>query len=801
MLNGYNYTEGSVVGMYLNKLTALIALALSTSATAQVYELNFTDTNAKSVVKAPTATWFNPTDSVIVTAISGLDRKIKLELIKGTTVEQSQTSSLITLANRIVASDGSEFYGTKFTLTRPADGNYTLRSTVLDIKGVVVTTNSYTFNVDTVGPSTPNAFKFTMGAGTGGSIDVFGTDQAGNALTLDGLTDASSGIDGDKVTYFTIDAGGVRREKATAISSSYPATWNQKCKWAAASDVAPVQGFYTWGLVLADRAGNLSTFQRQSSMDNVIPPWSIEVWNSQTSQWVAFASAVSYENPVRFRMKVDKTKHVSFNGTSFGIATNPTSTDANFAYYEYTVLIPQGSAKYWRLTTKAGHFTDYNATSLSKVPLGGSAVPGPQEISFQYGLVGQPLTTGNTLRFAAPFTIDRLSVNVAARTYPQRAVVGSSNCTIPAGSTNCVLNPNIGQTAGRAYSLYTRKLENADTPSMYYQGTNFYVIHDFNAPTIDSFSFVPETRKLIMQVTDNDRTDNDRLSVWDTRTFKATALSSKGQSYTLTQTLYREETFKNKYVEFSTASLPDGLYTFTGQAIDTDGNVASQDLPATLIDGEAPVLTMTTVSGGAVTSIETLKDVRIGLTDNVDDEPMITSLTLKGGPINDNLQLGFSKVSDGYQPEVPRMFPSLEAGQEYTLKVDARDTQGNKASLSKVISLTPQNMVGSNPINMLSVAKSLLDKHDQPLGVVKFKGSLTDGGTQSRGLQAGFITLRRDSNFSVMFNGDLVAPGETKDIVIPLNEVGEAELPVWPANPGVNGKASFMLDIPQLTAN
>ena len=52
MLNGYNYTEGSVVGMYLSKLTALIALALSTSATAQVYELNFTDTNAKSVVKA-----------------------------------------------------------------------------------------------------------------------------------------------------------------------------------------------------------------------------------------------------------------------------------------------------------------------------------------------------------------------------------------------------------------------------------------------------------------------------------------------------------------------------------------------------------------------------------------------------------------------------------------------------------------------------------------------------------------------------------------------------------------------------
>ena len=71
------------------------------------------------------------------------------------------------------------------------------------------------------------------------------------------------------------------------------------------------------------------------------------------------------------------------------------------------------------------------------------------------------------------------------------------------------------------------------------------------------------------------------------------------------------------------------------------------------------------------------------MTDNVDDEPMITSLTLTGGPINDNLQLGFSKVSDGYQPEVPRMFPTLEAGQEYTFKVDARDTQGNKPPCRK----------------------------------------------------------------------------------------------------------------------
>jgi len=51
-----------------------------------------------------------------------------------------------------------------------------------------------------------------------------------------------------------------------------------------------------------------------------------------------------------------------------------------------------------------------------------------------------------------------------------------------------------------------------------------------------------------------------------------------------------------------------------------------------------------------------------------------------------------------------------------------------------------------------------------------------------------------------MFNGTQIAPGETKDIVIPLDQTGEANLPVWPAEPGVDGKASFMIDIPQVVA-
>ena len=144
------------------------------------------------------------------------------------------------------------------------------------------------------------------------------------------------------------------------------------------------------------------------------------------------------------------------------------------------------------------------------------------------------------------------------------------------------------------------------------------------------------------------------------------------------------------------------------------------------------------------------------------------------------------------------MFPTLEAGQTYTLKVEAQDNQSNKSSLTQTLSLSPQNMVSADPVNMMSVSKSLMDANDKPLALVKFRGSLTDGGSQSRGPQSGYITLRRDTNFSVMFNGTLIAPGEPKDIVIPLDTAGEASLPVWPAEPGVNGKASYMIDIPQV---
>lgn len=790
--------KGPSANFQLSKIALLMALlGPAAFVHAQVYEMSYTDTNGALQVKGPSATWYSANSDVVVTAISGLDRKVKLELVKGNTVVQSQTSPLITVANRITAADGKDFYGSKFTLTRPADGYYVLRSTVLDINNAVVTTTNYTFNVDTVGPTATQGYSFTIGGGTGGSVAVFGPDSGGNSINLNGIVDDGSGV--ASATYYTIDSAGTKREKATTLTSTTPANWNAKTTFAAASNVAPTQGLYTIGLAITDQAGNIGKIENQSYIDPILPPLVSEIWNSSTGLWQPLAGAVSYENPVKVRVKIPKTDHVNFNATNYGFVQSPHSTDASYAYYQYSASAPS-SYGYWRFTTKAGLYRDVQTSVVNNVTLLGSAAPGPAYTNMQYGVVGKAMVNSGSVRFSVPATVDRVTINVAARSYPQKITVNNVNCIVPIDGTSCTMDPLVNYTNGRGYIPYTINITNTVNTSQRVNVGYFYTYWDFNPPVIDDFNYVSDARKLLLYVTDNDRTDNWQLSVWDTRDFKVKATNSANQVFTVPLISYKDESFKNKYAEFNTATLAEGVYTFTATATDTDGNAATSTLTGVVVDSTGPTINVTNKSG-SMTNVETIKDFRVSVTDTVDNDPVITSMSLTGGPINDNLQLGFSKLSDGYQPEVPRMFPTLEAGQEYTFKVEARDSQGNKSTFSKTFSLAQKNLVMADPVSVMAVAKSLLDSHDQPLGTVVFKGALTDGGTQSRGPQAGYITLRSDAAFSVIFNGQQVQPGETKDVVIPLDVQGSAKLPVWPATSGVTGKANFMIDIPQLTVN
>ena len=786
-----------------SKIAALVLLALSGPAGAQVYEMSFVDTNGATVVKSPSLTWYNPNGEISVTTISGLDRKVRVELLKGTTVLQSQTSGIITVANRIRASDNNEFYGVKLSLTKPSDGNYILRSTVLDIDNNTVAVNDYPFNVDTSGPTSSDGFTFSVGASTGGQVDVFGIDHAGNSLTLTGITDIGSGI--ASATYFTIDPNGVTRSKPTALTATVPASWNVKAVWAAATDVAPIaQGLYTIGLAITDRAGNIGKIQRQSYLDSVYPPYWVEVWNSAAGAWQPLANASSYENPIKFRIKMLKANNTNFNGSNFGYTNATSYSDATYAYIEKSTVVPQPDSLYWRLNTKAGLYSDVRGTHFDGVKLVGVSAA-PKVTGIQYGKVvggvSQQMADGSTVRDGKPFSIDRVTIQVEVRNYPQQVTLNNAMCLVNPGATSCTLNPGVSYSTGKGYIPYGINVANTQNAALTSFGGYLYTYWDFNPPVIDEWSYQQQSKTLTMRVTDNDRIDSWQIGMWDTRKFNAVAKNAANQLTTLPLTDTREINYKNKFAQFSTQSLPDGVYTLTGTATDIDGNTATQALTGVLVDSVGPVISITNKGGNDFSGVETLKDLRITLSDNHDTAPTITRMMLSGGPINDALDLGYSKVSDGWQPEVPRMFPTLEVGQEYRLSITAKDSHDNQTSRAVTLTLSPQNLVRLDGINVLATNQSLLDINDKPLGKISFKGALTDGGSQSRGPQAGYFTLRRDSAFAVMFNGTKVAPGETKDVVIPLDGSGSVTLPVWPADAGVTGKASYMLDIPQLTAN
>ncbi|MGY0284266.1 Ig-like domain-containing protein, partial [Klebsiella michiganensis] len=61
------------------------------------------------------------------------------------------------------------------------------------------------------------------------------------------------------------------------------------------------------------------------------------------------------------------------------------------------------------------------------------------------------------------------------------------------------------------------------------------------------------------------------------------------------------------------------------------------------------------------------------------------------------------------------------------------------------------------------------------------------------------ITVRGDSAFPISVIGNLVSPGETKEIQIDLGSVGnDVVVPIFPGVSGVVGASGFIVEFPQL---
>ena len=118
---------------------------------AQLYNYSYTDTRGTKVNAEPSRAYLNPGSAITLNLISGLDRYERVTVTRSSdNVQMFQSvTGLVTVADRITAADGSEYYGKSMTLPVLGEGTFALKSETLDNKSNVVATTSYSFSIDT----------------------------------------------------------------------------------------------------------------------------------------------------------------------------------------------------------------------------------------------------------------------------------------------------------------------------------------------------------------------------------------------------------------------------------------------------------------------------------------------------------------------------------------------------------------------------------------------------------------------------------------------------------------------------
>ena len=182
---------------------------------AQLYNYSYTDTRGTKVKAEPSREYLNPGSAITLNLISGLDRYERVTVTRSSdNVQMFQSvTDLVTVADRITAADGSEYYGKSIKLPVLGEGTFALKSETLDNKSNVVASTSYAFSIDTTPPVLPDPMQWIRAGFQYGSLDIFGDRTATQAISLLNVSDARSGL------RFAIDSNGVRRSVDAQLNS------------------------------------------------------------------------------------------------------------------------------------------------------------------------------------------------------------------------------------------------------------------------------------------------------------------------------------------------------------------------------------------------------------------------------------------------------------------------------------------------------------------------------------------------------------------------------------------------------
>lgn len=400
-----------------------------------------------------------------------------------------------------------------------------------------------------------------------------------------------------------------------------------------------------------------------------------------------------------------------------------------------------------------------------------------------------------------PLRIDKIRAVAEARSYEQRVSVGSvGSCIIPAGMTTCEAESGFIVGTGRNGGYTPHSLTIADTRSGGLGSrryTYLYTRWDTNPLILKDAKIEDNTISFIMRDEEGCDTSN---CYWSPRTAWVRLVDvNDGAEHKFSTRSFRRLNAKEWAVTFDTHHHPQGTWSILIGADDNFGNITER----TLLEGEyldrtAPEISISVGGNEAGSKVASLDQFLITVSDNYDQSPQIVSVRLEGGPASEMVQLAWRDENNGFRLEYPIMFPSLKAGEEYTLTVKAEDAQGNASTERAVFLYEPPQIRLADGMDGKLMVPAVAQEFQRLDGgnIIQTEPIKLGGDTVVSGTYDVFATLRSDAEVPLAVNGIRIEPGQTMSVMSQHDfstSGGRINLPLRPAVEGVEGSSNLLV--------
>ena len=796
-------------------------MACTGVASAEVLQYKFTAADGTAKTVDASSSYINPKSTFTVSVSAGVDRKIKLSVLrKDDTVVSTTKGALIGSADRIDVG-GKAYYGSELTLNKPADGSYVLLAETLSSKDAVVSSERVDISFDTVAPKLGDwSWEIPYGKGTApDGLPIFSVTEA-RVLAL-GATDIADVNTARYQTYEHGDDGSIKEVRqgplTVAVDSNRlmlgTGTINSITD---AMIPGKVQGRYSVKFTAEDRAGNFSskTLDFWNNSKCGMKPESVAIEDSSYTgpDFMGVSGFRPLEGlsetpitkmPVRVMFKLpNREVRATPEGAIFGGSAENTK--------EYTIVKSEGGYTYFIaketiVETGLMNWNQVGWTNFSTFRCNPLEVPNPVFTDATKPPVWKTVTpyiegygwrtlTINTKggSYARDIAISKIKAQVEPRAYDQVAVFGVGTCVVAAGADNCILEKNLPfNTTGTTGHYHTR-------PSVYIQSDPSVRVYatasmlwewDAADPAIERLDSHDINTKTVVFTAFK----LNAGGTWGRVNIEKGGLIAKNAAGEVVSIDSSKMVTVNTLTTFTASykSLKSGKWDIYGWAQDKNLNYGEKKLFTIDNDGAAPVVTIEKTAQNVVS----LDQIRITVTDDKTERPKLTSIKLEGGPSADTVYLAATETAANvYSLEYPVIFPS--SGASYKLSVTAEDESGNASTKSFSFEYDPPTTgLEADNFAIPSIGQYAWVHSNGKLPFTS-KQLINSEGNPLSGSYNLTATLRADSTSgAISVNGVSINPGETKDIGAFnfTTTKGQLSVPVYSAKDGSSGKANLLI--------